>query len=86
MKAAVFHAVGQPLAVQEVPDPAPGPGELLVRVAACGVCHTDLHYIDHGTPTFKQPPLILGHEISGTVAGNLVAQEDRKSTRLNSSH
>ena len=69
MKAAVFHAARQPLAVQEVPDPAPGPGELLVRVAACGVCHTDLHYLDHGTPTFKKPPLILGHEISGTVAG-----------------
>jgi 6-hydroxycyclohex-1-ene-1-carbonyl-CoA dehydrogenase len=69
MKAAVFHAAHQPLTVQEVPDPTPGPGELLVRVAACGVCHTDLHYIDHGTPTFKKPPLILGHEISGTVAG-----------------
>jgi len=69
MKAAVFNAARQPLAVQEVPDPAPGPGELLVRVAACGVCHTDLHYLDHGTPTFKKPPLILGHEISGTVAG-----------------
>jgi 6-hydroxycyclohex-1-ene-1-carbonyl-CoA dehydrogenase len=69
MKAAVFHAAHQPLAVQEVPDPSPGPGELLVRVAACGVCHTDLHYLDHGTPTFRKPPLILGHEISGTVAG-----------------
>jgi 6-hydroxycyclohex-1-ene-1-carbonyl-CoA dehydrogenase len=38
-----------------------------VRVAACGVCHTDLHYIDHGTPTFRKPPLVLGHEISGTI-------------------
>jgi 6-hydroxycyclohex-1-ene-1-carbonyl-CoA dehydrogenase len=55
------------LAVQDVPTPTPGPDEVLVRVAACGVCHTDLHYIDHGTPTFKQPPLILGHEVSGTV-------------------
>ena len=41
---------------------------MLVQVAACGVCHTDLHYIDHGTPTFKTPPLVLGHEISGTIA------------------
>lgn len=42
---------------------------MLVKVAACGLCHTDLGYIDHGVPTFKKPPLILGHEISGTVAG-----------------
>ncbi len=48
--------------------PTVGPGEILVRVAACGVCHTDLHYLDHGVPTFKQPPLILGHEASGHVA------------------
>jgi propanol-preferring alcohol dehydrogenase len=41
---------------------------VLVKIAACGVCHTDLHYIDHGTPTFKKPPLILGHEPSGIVA------------------
>ncbi|HET7011593.1 MAG TPA: zinc-binding dehydrogenase [Anaerolineales bacterium] len=67
MKAAVFTAPHQPLLVQEVPTPAPGRGEILVRVAACGVCHTDLHYLDHGTPTFKKPPLILGHEVSGTV-------------------
>jgi len=67
MKAAVFTAPHQPLLLQDVPDPVPGPGEILVRVAACGVCHTDLHYLDHGTPTFKKPPLILGHEISGTI-------------------
>lgn len=68
MKAAVFYGPDQPLRVEEVPTPEPGPGEVLVKVAACGVCHTDLHYIDHGTPTFKKPPLILGHEISGTIA------------------
>ena len=69
MKAAIFHGSNQPLSIEEVPAPAPGPGEVLVKVAACGLCHTDLHYIDHGTPTFKKPPLILGHEIAGTVAG-----------------
>jgi 6-hydroxycyclohex-1-ene-1-carbonyl-CoA dehydrogenase len=69
MKAAVFHGPKRPLEIADVPTPTPGPGEVLVKVAACGVCHTDLHYIDHGTPTFKTPPLILGHEISGTIAG-----------------
>ncbi len=68
MKAAIFHASHQPLAIEEVPTPQPGPGQVLVRVAACGLCHTDLHYLDHGVPTFKKPPLILGHEISGTIA------------------
>ncbi|MBI2899775.1 MAG: zinc-binding dehydrogenase [Planctomycetes bacterium] len=67
MKAAIFKGSGQPLAIEDVPKPKPGPGEILVRVAACGVCHTDLHYLDHGVPTFKKPPLILGHESSGTV-------------------
>ncbi|MCC6188258.1 MAG: zinc-binding dehydrogenase [Anaerolineales bacterium] len=68
MKAAVFHGPHQPLRLEDWPTPRPGPGEILVRVAACGVCHTDLHYIDHGVPTFKKPPLILGHEPSGVVA------------------
>ncbi len=68
MKAAVFTGPNSPLVVQEVPTPEPKEGEILVKVAACGICHTDLHYIDHGVPTFKQPPMILGHEPSGTVA------------------
>lgn len=69
MKAAVFHGPNQPLVIEEVPTPSPKTGEILVKVSACGVCHTDLHYIDHGVPTFKKPPMILGHECSGTVAG-----------------
>ena len=68
MKAAVFYGAKQPLKVEEYPKPQIGPDEILVKVAACGVCHTDLHYIDHGVPTFKKPPFILGHEASGTVA------------------
>lgn len=67
MKAAIFHGPGRPLEVTEVPAPEPGAGEVRVRVAACGLCHTDLHYLDHGTPTFKPPPLVLGHEISGRI-------------------
>ena len=68
MKAAVFYAGDQPLKIEEVPTPTPSPGEALIKVAACGVCHTDLHYLDHGVPTFKKPPLILGHEVSGVIA------------------
>jgi alcohol dehydrogenase, propanol-preferring len=67
VRAAVFVGGHRPLELHEVLTPEPGPGEVRVRVAACGVCHTDLHYVDHGTPTFKAPPMILGHEISGTV-------------------
>jgi 6-hydroxycyclohex-1-ene-1-carbonyl-CoA dehydrogenase len=67
MKAAIFKEVKTPLTIEDAPMPMIGPDEVLVRVAACGVCHTDLHYIDHGTPTFKRPPLILGHECSGVI-------------------
>lgn len=69
MRAAIFYGPDQPLQVEDVPTPDPQAGELLVKVAGCGVCHTDLHYTDHGVPTFKKPPLILGHECTGTVAG-----------------
>ena len=74
MKAAVFHAPNQPLKIEEVPKPEIEPHEILVKIAACGVCNTDLHYIDHGVPTFKKPPMILGHEPSGIVeeAGSAV--------------
>ncbi|MFA5861010.1 MAG: zinc-binding dehydrogenase [Candidatus Thermoplasmatota archaeon] len=68
MQAAVFHGAGKPLSIEKVPVPQPGSGDVLVKVAACGFCHTDLHYLDHGVPTAKKPPLILGHETSGTVA------------------
>ena len=68
MKAAVFYQAQQPLKVEEVKKPEIKADEILVKVAACGVCHTDLHYIDHGVPTFKKPPVILGHEPSGIVA------------------
>jgi 6-hydroxycyclohex-1-ene-1-carbonyl-CoA dehydrogenase len=67
MRAALYRGPGHPLKVEERPVPKPGAGEVLVKVAACGVCHTDLHYLDHGVRTFKEPPLVLGHEPSGTV-------------------
>lgn len=68
MKAAVYYKDEKKLRIEDVPVPEPKLGEVLVKVAACGVCHTDLHYLDHGVPTFKKPPLILGHEISGHIA------------------
>ena len=66
MRAAIFTGGGRPLDLATVPRPEPGPGELLVAVVACGLCHTDLHYHDDGTPTSKGLPLILGHGTSGT--------------------
>lgn len=68
VRAAIYYAGDKRLRLEDVPTPKPGPRDVLIKVAACGVCHTDLHYLDHGTPTFKKPPLILGHEASGTVA------------------
>lgn len=68
MKAAVFHGPGAGLKIEQVAEPRVGDGEILVKVAACGVCHTDLHYIEHGVATFKKPPIVLGHEASGMVA------------------
>ncbi|MCP4197562.1 MAG: alcohol dehydrogenase catalytic domain-containing protein [Proteobacteria bacterium] len=73
MKAAIFHGPGgswpeKPMTIEEVPTPRPGPGEVLVKIAACGVCGTDLEYLKVKGSTPKRPPLILGHEPSGVVA------------------
>ncbi|HXX93137.1 MAG TPA: alcohol dehydrogenase catalytic domain-containing protein, partial [Planctomycetota bacterium] len=65
MKAAVLPAVGSPLVVEELRHPEPREGEVRIRVAACGVCHSDLH-IAVGHLPFPMP-CVLGHEISGTV-------------------
>lgn len=66
MRAAVLSEVHAPLVVEDIPTPSPRAGEVLVRVAACGVCHTDLHVIK-GEVKFPTPA-VLGHEISGTLA------------------
>ena len=66
MKAMVLQAVGSPLVEMELPDPQPGPGQLLLEVGACAVCRTDLHVYD-GDLTEPSLPLILGHEIVGRV-------------------
>ena len=67
MLAARLHSIGAPLAVEEVPVPAPGPGEVLVRIRACGVCGSDVHMWRGAVPV-RKTPIVLGHEIAGTVA------------------
>ncbi len=82
MKAAVVRALGQPLVIEEVPVPSPGPGQILVKMAATGVCHTDLHAAEGDWPVKPAPPFIPGHEGVGHVAAigagvKLVKEGDR---------
>lgn len=72
MKAAVLRGPPgswpeRPLEIEEVDEPATRPSHVLVKVAACGLCHTDLLYLRKGLPPLKAPPIILGHEASGVV-------------------
>lgn len=66
MRAMVLAKQGEPLVLQELPQPAPGEGELLLRVTACGICRTDLHVVD-GDLTEPALPLVPGHQIVGRV-------------------
>ena len=75
MRAAVLHPRARTLAVETWPTPEPGAGEIRVKVAACGLCRTDLHYL-HGLATVKAPPLVLGHEVSGTIVAKGTGAED----------
>jgi len=65
MRAAVLEKIGGNFTIEELRDPSPQAGEVLIRTAACGVCHSDLHVV-HGNVTFPAP-CVLGHEISGTI-------------------
>src|SRR5690348_9265773 len=67
MKAAVVHGFGKPLAIEEVAVPRPGAHEVLVKIAACGVCHTDLHAAEGDWPVKPGLPFIPGHEGVGHV-------------------
>jgi alcohol dehydrogenase, propanol-preferring len=60
----VLHEAGEPLRLEDMPRPQPAPGQVLLRVAACGVCRTDLHVVDGELPRPKLP-LVLGHQIVG---------------------
>jgi propanol-preferring alcohol dehydrogenase len=66
MRAMIFERVGGPLRLIDREAPTPQPGQLLLRVHACGICRTDLHLLD-GEVEIKQPPRILGHQIVATV-------------------
>ena len=68
MKAAVVQRFGAPLTIEKVAVPSPGPGEVLVKIVATGVCHTDLHAADGDWPVKPVPPFIPGHEGAGIVA------------------
>ena len=65
MKAAVFREVNAPMQVEDIDIAAPGPREVLVRTAAAGVCHSDLHFFNGTYPS--RTPMVLGHESAGVV-------------------
>jgi propanol-preferring alcohol dehydrogenase len=67
MRAMILEAQRQPLRLADIPQPVPGPEQILIKVSACGVCRTDLHIVDGDLPAHKLP-LVLGHQIVGTVA------------------
>ena len=75
MRAMVLDRPGEPLRAAELPDPEPAAGQVLLEVAACGVCRTDLHVVDGELPEPKLP-LVLGHQ----VVGRVVAGGNRFST------
>src|SRR3984893_9645773 len=66
MRAMVFDRVGAPLRATELPRPTPAPGQLLLKVRACGVCRTDLHLLD-GEVAIDKAPRVLGHQIVATI-------------------
>src|ERR1700750_555040 len=65
VRGVVSHTKGKPVSVETITVPDPGPGEALVKVQACGVCHTDLHYREGGIN--DEFPFLLGHEAAGVV-------------------
>ncbi len=66
MRAARFYGPGTDIKIEEIPYPVPGPGEVVVRLAACGICGSDVHFLE-GMPVPGGLPITLGHEPAGTV-------------------
>ncbi|MEU2744917.1 alcohol dehydrogenase AdhP [Streptomyces collinus] len=67
MKAAVVRSFGEPLVIEERPDPEPGPGQVRIRLEASGLCHTDIHAAHGDWPVKPTPPFVPGHEGVGIV-------------------
>lgn len=67
MRAAVVHSFDHPLQVEDVPKPEAGPGQVVVKIEACGLCHTDIHAAHGDWPVKPNPPFIPGHEGVGLV-------------------
>ena len=66
MRAARYYEAGRPVRMEEIPYPEAGPDQVVVRVAACGICGSDLHFF-HGMPTLMPLPMTLGHEPAGVI-------------------
>ncbi|MDZ5454581.1 zinc-dependent alcohol dehydrogenase family protein [Labrys sp. ZIDIC5] len=77
MHAMVLNAIGAPLVWTELPDRQPGPGEIRVKVGACGVCRTDLHVVD-GELAHPHVPIIPGHEIVGRIEAVGIGVDDHR--------
>jgi propanol-preferring alcohol dehydrogenase len=82
MQAAVVEHFGEPMVIREMDIPTPGPGQILVKTEACGVCHTDVHAADGDWPVKPNPPFVPGHEAIGRVVSvgagvTLVKEGDR---------
>ena len=81
MQAAVVTAFGQPLQLQTWDVPTPGPGQILVKTEACGVCHTDLHAATGDWPLKPKLPFIPGHEAIGRVVSGEYELRGRRFVR-----
>jgi alcohol dehydrogenase, propanol-preferring len=68
MKAARLHKYGEPLVLDEIPTPQPGPGQVVIKVEGAGFCHSDIHVIDGEIPVLPRMPVTLGHENAGIVS------------------
>ena len=77
MRAARLHEYGKPFQIEDVPDPEPGPGEVLVRIGGAGVCHSDLHIAHGEVPGVLDGPTILGHENAGWASSSAPAVSGR---------